>query len=69
MNVERLALAIGAVAALLVDLDAYYRFDQFRALITHHHWIFYLYLGAGPAIVVSSLVAVLTRTWRRLRKG
>jgi hypothetical protein len=51
LSAWRVPLAI----AFLADAAAYLLLPNLRAIVSHHHWIFYMYLAAMVAVVGWSL--------------
>ena len=65
MTDGRIALLVGFAVALVMDAYAYSRLGVLRAIVTQHHWIFYLYLTVLVTLAVAGVVRLLLLPGRR----
>jgi hypothetical protein len=55
------AWRVPLAVALVADAAAYVLFPNLRAIVSHHHWIFYMYLAAMVAVVTWAVGRLIRR--------
>jgi hypothetical protein len=62
---RRLAVTAGVICAAAAIAATYLALPDFRAILTRHHWILYLYVGLFSGVTAAALALAIRRIARR----